>query len=187
MSKKLVALDFDGVIHSYVSGWKGDTNIPDLPHTGAFEWITAAIKRFEVAVYSSRSRTHDGRMAMIEWFRLNGMDPDVLQQIDFPATKPAAWLTIDDRCLCFTGDWPTLDSIDEFQPWYQGEFATEGGQGASGEDNEPPGVSVGLDEDGQLIFEFTKAIKWVGFSKDQALRLAAKVVEIVEHSEADGK
>ena len=32
--KKTVVFDFDGVIHSYASGWKGTTCIPDPPVHG---------------------------------------------------------------------------------------------------------------------------------------------------------
>ena len=32
--KKTVVFDFDGVIHSYTSGWKGATIIPDPPVEG---------------------------------------------------------------------------------------------------------------------------------------------------------
>ena len=37
--KKIVVMDFDGVIHSYKSGWKGVTEIPDPPVEGVKEFI----------------------------------------------------------------------------------------------------------------------------------------------------
>ena len=37
MAKQTVVFDFDGVIHSYSSGWRGETVIPDEPVTGIKE------------------------------------------------------------------------------------------------------------------------------------------------------
>lgn len=181
--KKTICLDFDGVIHSYLAGWKGETEIPDMPNTGAFEWIAAATERFDVCVFSSRSRSHDGRMAMIDWFKRHGMEAEVLQQIDFPASKPPAWITIDDRCLCFTGDWPAFNWIDEFRPWYLQEYATEGGLGATGQ---LPDGKVSEDDQGELrmavgnkngdvFIDFGKPVTWVSFSPEQAEQLSALI------------
>ena len=39
MSKPILCLDFDGVIHSYSSGWKGAAVIPDPPVDGAMRFI----------------------------------------------------------------------------------------------------------------------------------------------------
>lgn len=35
--KQTVVFDFDGVIHSYISGWKESTTIPDPPVPGIAE------------------------------------------------------------------------------------------------------------------------------------------------------
>ena len=67
MSKPILCLDFDGVIHSYTSGWKGARNIPDAPVPGALKFIVKARKHFTIAIYSSRSGHWFGRRAMKKW------------------------------------------------------------------------------------------------------------------------
>lgn len=69
MSKPILVLDFDGVIHSYSSGWKGAANIPDPPVPGALEFIVKALDRFDVHILSSRSHQWGGRKAMKRWLR----------------------------------------------------------------------------------------------------------------------
>ena len=59
-----LTLDFDGVIHSYTSGWKGARIIPDPPVPGVGEFIVKAMTRFQIAVFSSRSHQWEGRRAM---------------------------------------------------------------------------------------------------------------------------
>lgn len=67
--KKTLVLDFDGVIHSYKSGWKGARNIPDPPVPGALEFIVGALDHFDVCILSSRSHQWGGRWAMKRWLR----------------------------------------------------------------------------------------------------------------------
>ena len=67
MSKPILVLDFDGVIHGYQSGWKGAANIPDPPVPGAQEFIVGALDKFEVHILSSRSHQWGGRRAMKRW------------------------------------------------------------------------------------------------------------------------
>jgi hypothetical protein len=67
--KPILCLDFDGVIHSYTSGWKGATVIPDPATPGAIEFILEALNTFEVAIFSSRSHQFGGRRAMKKWLK----------------------------------------------------------------------------------------------------------------------
>ena len=67
MDKKILCLDFDGVIHSYTSGWKGARSIPDMPVTGALEFIVTAMEYFNIAIFSSRSHQWGGKRAMKRW------------------------------------------------------------------------------------------------------------------------
>jgi len=120
---KLV-LDFDGVVHSYTSGWKGADVVSDPPVPGALEFIRAAQEHFEVSIFSSRSNQAGGAIAMGEWLHLHMLHvwgPDeasrVFNDIAWPFEKPAAFVTIDDRALTFDGTWPSLESLKAFKPW----------------------------------------------------------------------
>ena len=128
MAKPILCVDFDGVIHSYTSGWKGDDVIPDPPVEGALLWLLAALDHFNVQIYSSRSKTMGGRHAMQEWLRVWADkefpkdDADRLfKGVLFAWQKPAAFLTIDDRAITFKGDWQEFRlqprQLLEFKPW----------------------------------------------------------------------
>lgn len=125
MRKPILVLDFDGVIHSYSSGWRGATVIPDPPVPGAMQFIWDALNAgWDVCILSSRSHKWGGRRAMRRWLREHAGDlwrEDFgtigLEDVRFPLFKPPALVTIDDRALTFTGEWPALDVLKAFQPW----------------------------------------------------------------------
>lgn len=130
MSKPILCVDFDGVIHSYTSPWTDVTAISDPPVPGALRWLWRAIEWFDVRIYSSRSKDLGGRIAMYNWMVAHSADefghdhPMAANKMgDYPITfadeKPAAFLTIDDRALTFEGDWNELDAADllNFKPW----------------------------------------------------------------------
>lgn len=127
--KPTICIDFDGVIHSYDRGWQ-DGAIYGTVTPGFCEWAERAKVQFKLAIYSSRSKTQEGRDAMFDW-----LVPEIFQwaetrdggstlsanDFDFVHEKPAAWLTIDDRAIHFKGDWsaPELsaDAMRAFKPW----------------------------------------------------------------------
>ena len=127
MSKPILCVDFDGVIHSYSSGWKDACEIPDPPVPGAFAWLYTAGEHWQVCVYSSRSKEDGAIAAMQRWFykhadtELDGLvsPSEFLAGLSFPTQKPAANMTIDDRALCFEGDWSAIDAkaLLDFKPW----------------------------------------------------------------------
>jgi hypothetical protein len=65
--KPILCIDFDGVLHSYSSGWKGARCIPDPPVVGALDFLIDAVEHFQVNIYSSRSRYFWGRRAIKKW------------------------------------------------------------------------------------------------------------------------
>ena len=69
MSKPILCLDFDGVIHSYTSGWGGAGQVSDPPVEGAVDFIISAMEHFEIHIFSSRSNQEGGIRAMQMWLR----------------------------------------------------------------------------------------------------------------------
>jgi len=135
MRKPILCLDFDGVLHSYSSGWKGADVIPDPPTDGMAAFLDKAVDFFDVQIFSSRTHQPGGVDAMKRfiWDALahhfdcpfagdpRGFDRAlaVRDAISYPTEKPAAMVSIDDRALCFTGNWADFDPqrLLEFQPW----------------------------------------------------------------------
>lgn len=116
---KNIYVDFDGVIHSYKSGWKGADVISDPPVKGAIQWLAKMSKQKGIAlsIYSSRNAQNGGIEAMRRWLMNNGLSSSEIANIGFPTEKGSAWLTIDDRCYLFDGLFPDLDYIENFKPW----------------------------------------------------------------------
>jgi len=133
--KPILCLDFDGVIHSYSSGWQGADVVPDPPVDGALDFILDAREHFTVSIYSSRSSKQSGITAMQGWLMSHmlkhsaeGGGPrefgsetiaEVIDSIYWATEKPPAMVTIDDRALTFTGVWPSMDALTSFKPWYK--------------------------------------------------------------------
>jgi hypothetical protein len=140
MNKPILCLDFDGVIHSYASGWKGADVIPDPPVPGALAFIEEAARTFRVAIFSSRSNQPGGIDAMKRWLeghlglhyaKTEGIGEAVRavtmvrDLIEWPTEKPPAFLTIDDRAILFNGNWadPLFSpaALLTFRPWNKRE------------------------------------------------------------------
>ena len=121
-NRKIVLIDFDGVLHSYKSGWCGIDNIPDPPVPEALNflrWLYEENSDLETCIYSSRSSQERGIEAMRTWFSNNGLEQEVIDALSFPTQKPAAFITIDDRCFSFVGKFPSIAYIKSFKSWYE--------------------------------------------------------------------
>lgn len=126
MSKKHISVDFDGVIHMSTSKWEGPDVIKDDPVPGAIAFLINLIEHgYTPAIHSTRSATLAGRLAMKDWLYSHLVSycnspvdaQDWLEGIEWPATKPPAILTIDDRAFHFKGEFPSLEYIQNFKPW----------------------------------------------------------------------
>lgn len=127
MGKPILCVDFDGVIHSYDSGWKGADVVSDGPVAGAIAWLYQVAMLFDVQIYSSRSKEPAGIEAMRaaisrwedEWRAQQVAVPRtcLALMLKFVAEKPAAFLMLDDRAICFEGAFPDPELMLKFRPW----------------------------------------------------------------------
>lgn len=111
--KKNVIFDFDGVIHSYKSGWKGATNIVDEPVEGIAEVIKELREDCIIYVVSTRCYEKGGIEAIQAWLLKWNIVVDYVT-----GEKPPAIVIVDDRAICFNGKTEGLcDQIRRFKNW----------------------------------------------------------------------
>lgn len=114
MKKGTIVFDFDGVIHSYISGWQGCDITCDPPVKGIKESIDAIREEgYEVVIVSTRCATDKGFDAIESYLEEYDITVDKIC-----STKPPALVYIDDRAITFTGDASNLlEKIKNFEPW----------------------------------------------------------------------
>lgn len=107
-----IAIDFDGVLHSYISARQGPGAMQDPPMPGAMEFIAAVLDAgYAVVVFSTRAATNETREAMRRYLVRHGLAAERAQAVYITNLKPKAQLYIDDRGYRFTGAWPTLEEL----------------------------------------------------------------------------
>lgn len=87
---------------------------------------------FQVVIFSGRSGQDGGIRAMRTWLgywaerELPNDEPGYTRNAvinyfrhdkRWPTSKPAAFVTLDDRAVTFRGTWPDLDELQRFRPW----------------------------------------------------------------------
>jgi hypothetical protein len=111
-----IAVDFDGVLHSYTSPWVDAHVIPDPPVEGAIEWLEAISEDFDVVVFTTRGKTEEGRTAVARWIVEQGYCG---HDFEVTAEKPPCLIYLDDRAYRFEGPgtFPTADDVHRARPW----------------------------------------------------------------------
>lgn len=114
--KPTVVMDFDGVIHSYKSGWKRAEVIPDPVVPGIANAINDLRARgYMVVVVSTRCSATEGMEAVKRYLAENEIIVDGVL-----AEKPPALCYVDDRAICFKGNAGKLVSqVESFKTWLE--------------------------------------------------------------------
>lgn len=116
---RTIAIDFDGVLHSYTSGWQGAETISDPPVPGMAELCAKLMDMgYEVVVMSSRARDPKGAFAIYEW-----LGRHLFPRMRVTAEKVPAEVYIDDRGYRFDGNAKALLCFivgGGMEPWNRG-------------------------------------------------------------------
>ena len=116
---RTICVDFDGVLNSYTSGFKGPDVLPDPPVDGAIEFLKKASKAFKVVILSTRAENEKAITAMRTWLKKYGLPEGEANAIKITDKKPKATLYIDDRGWQFQGYFPDIEYIVNYQPWHK--------------------------------------------------------------------
>lgn len=116
MAHKTAVFDFDGVIHSYNSGWQGAGVIPDPVVPGIADLIERLRTHgLRVVVVSTRCSSEVGMEAVKRYLAENHITVDAVL-----AEKPPAICYVDDRAICFRGNTEKMfDQIMQFKSWVE--------------------------------------------------------------------
>jgi len=115
MGKQTIALDFDGVIHSYKSGWIAP-DILEEPLEGSLEFFNKLLEKYKIVIFSARAKSPNGLLAIQNWLKKYNFP-----EVQVTPIKPNASLYIDDRGFRFNGCFKeTLQFIEQnpsLQTW----------------------------------------------------------------------
>ena len=108
--KRTILIDLDGVLNEYKGNFNKDF-IPEMK-VGADEFLEKLSQEFEIKIFTTRNK-----LLTAKWLIRNNLDKYVE---DITNTKDLAWLYVDDRTVCFEGDYlKTFDNIKNFKPYWK--------------------------------------------------------------------
>jgi hypothetical protein len=113
MSKfvKKILIDLDGVLNEYGKGAYKEDYIPKIKD-GAYEFLESLSQNAELYLFTSRNL-----MLATKWLINNKLDKFFK---DVTNIKLPSYLYIDDRTICFKGDYQkTLEEIEKFKVYWK--------------------------------------------------------------------
>jgi hypothetical protein len=111
MTNKKILIDLDGVLNEYGDNKFDENFIPSIKE-GAFEFVEELSKRAELYLFTTRNQ-----MLAVKWLINNKLDKYFK---DVTNIKIPSYLYIDDRTICFKGDYKkTLNDVKEFNVYWR--------------------------------------------------------------------
>ena len=110
MTKKTILLDLDGVLNEYKGEYNPDI-IPEL-RSGAISFLEKLSESYDLMLFSTREP-----QKVNIWLEENNIKHFFSEITD---KKKPAYLNVDDRCVCFAGNYEqTLNDIRDFRVWWK--------------------------------------------------------------------
>ena len=111
MYRKKILIDLDGVLNEYGKEKFDENFIPEIK-IGAFEFLDKLSKDAELYLFTSRNL-----LLASKWLIKNKLDSFFK---DVTNIKLPSFLYIDDRTICFKGDYnKTLEEIRDFKVYWK--------------------------------------------------------------------
>ena len=108
--KRKILIDLDGVLNEYKGNFNKDF-IPEMK-VGADEFLEKLAQEFEIKIFITRNK-----LLTAKWLIRNNLDKHVE---DITNTKDLAWLYVDDRTVCFEGNYlKTFENIKKFKSYWK--------------------------------------------------------------------
>ena len=109
--KKKILIDLDGVLNEYGKEKYNENYIPEIKK-GAKEFLEELHKKFDLYLFTSRNL-----LLASKWLIDNNLDKYFK---DVTNIKIPAFLYIDDRTICFNGDFQdTFENINNFSVYWK--------------------------------------------------------------------
>ena len=108
---KRILIDLDGVLNDYGKQPYDDNVIPDV-REGAEEFLQKLCEVAELHLFTTRNK-----LLAVKWLIKNNLDKYFKNITD---VKGKAFVYIDDRALCFDGDYDKmLDKVKNFKAYWK--------------------------------------------------------------------
>lgn len=111
MFKKQILIDLDGVLNEYGKNPYDENNIPNIKD-GAKNFVKELSKLADLYLFTTRNL-----LLASKWLITNNLD---IYFKDVTNIKIPSYLYIDDRCICFKGDYTAaLNEVKKFQVYWK--------------------------------------------------------------------
>ncbi len=108
--KKVLLIDLDGVLNNYQG--KFEENFIPTIKDGAYNFLEKLSKDYEIRIFTTRNK-----ILTVKWLVYNKIDCFISEVTN---VKDLAYLYIDDRAICFDGNYDDLIAkINDFRPYWK--------------------------------------------------------------------